>query len=196
MGREIGWASAPSAGADDQILRRVAAGDRQALSELYARHRQTLFRYLLQLTPDHHLAEEILQDTLVAVWQSARSFEGRSSAQTWLLGIARRQAHNTLRRRGVPLADPAELADLPASDPAPEDALLAGAARAELVAALRRLPPIHREVLVLVFVQELSYQEAAQVLGVPVGTVRSRLSHARRALRTLLDVSDTGEEAE
>jgi DNA-directed RNA polymerase specialized sigma24 family protein len=59
---------------------------------------------LLQLTPDYGLAEELLQDTLVAVWKSARSFEGRSSVLTWLIGIARRQAHNTLRQRKIPLA--------------------------------------------------------------------------------------------
>ncbi len=80
---------------DRQLLKDIAGGDRQALSELYARYQRPLFNYLLQLTPDYGLAEELLQDTLVAVWKSACSFEERSSVQTWLIGIARRQAHNT-----------------------------------------------------------------------------------------------------
>src|SRR5579884_129171 len=180
---EISWAAAPPADEDVAALRRIAGGDRQALTELYLRYRLPLFRYLLQLTPDHGLAEELLQDTLVAIWKSARTFEGRSSARTWIFGIARRQAHNTLRQRGLPLADPAELEALTAGDPEPEDAALASAERAELAGALRALAPIHREVLVLTFMQELSYQETAQVLGIPVGTVKSRLNHAKRALR-------------
>jgi RNA polymerase sigma factor (sigma-70 family) len=187
LGREIGWVSTQPADDDLQTIRRIAAGDREALTELYLRYRQPIFRYLLQLTPDRGLAEELLQDTLVAVWRSAQGFAGRSSAQTWLLGIARRQAHNTLRQRGVALADAAELETLPASEPGPEATALASAARAQLASAFDQLAAVHREVLALTFVEGLSYQQIASVLGVPVGTVKSRLSNARRALRTLLD---------
>lgn len=175
---------------DRQIVKRIASGDRQALSELYVRYQRPLFNYLLQLTPDYGLAEELLQDTLVAVWKNARSFEGRSTVQTWLMGIARRQAHNTLRQRKLPLADETELEGLAAADPEPEDFTLASVARDELVTAFRQLPPVQREVLVLTFVQELSYAETATILGVPIGTVKSRLSNARRALRTLLDTRE------
>lgn len=171
---------------DCEIVQRIAIGDRQALSELYVLYQRSLFNYLLQLTPDYGLAEELLQDTLVAVWKSACSFEGRSTVQTWLMGIARRQAHNTLRQRKLPLVDESELATMPATDPEPEDFLLASATRDELVAAFQHLAPVQREVLVLILVQELSYSEVAAILEVPVGTVKSRLSNAKRALRTLL----------
>lgn len=174
--------------ADDRhIVQRIAGGDRQALAELYARYQRPLFNYLLQLTPDYGLAEEILQDTLVAIWKSAKSFEGRSSVSTWLIGIARRQAHNTLRQRKLPLVDEAVLTDLPAADPEPEEFTLASIERDELVAAFRQLAPMHREILALTFIQELSYQETAQVIGVPLGTVKSRLSNAKKALRALLE---------
>jgi RNA polymerase sigma factor (sigma-70 family) len=177
--------------ADDvRLIRRIACGDRQALAELYACYQRTLFAYLLQFTPDYGLAEELLQDTLVAVWKSARSFEERSSVLTWLIGIARRQAHNTLRQRKLPAADISALEDLPAPDLEPEAFALASVERDELVRAFRRLAPVHREVVVLIFVQELSYQEAATVLEVPIGTVKSRLNHARRALRALLDAKE------
>ncbi len=174
--------------ADDcEIVKRVAQGDRQALAELYGRYQRPLFHYLLQLTPDYGLAEEMLQDTLVAVWKSARSFEARSSVLTWLIGIARRQAHNTLRRHRLPFADESDLLELPANDPEPEEFALASVERDELVAAFRQLAPVHREILTLTFVQELSYQETAQALGVPLGTVKSRLSNAKKALRVLLE---------
>jgi len=175
---------------DRQLLKDIAGGDRQALSELYTRYQRPLFNYLLQLTPDYGLAEELLQDTLVAVWKSACSFEERSSVQTWLIGIARRQAHNTLRQRKPSLADESELEGIAATEPEPEDFTLATVARDELVAAFKQLAPVHREVLVLIFVQELAYAEAATILGVPVGTVKSRLSNARRALRSLLDARE------
>ncbi|HLX57454.1 MAG TPA: sigma-70 family RNA polymerase sigma factor [Ktedonobacteraceae bacterium] len=170
-----------------QIVRSIAAGDREALAELYCNYQRTLFKYLLQLTPDYGLAEEILQDTLVAVWKSAYRFEGRSSLKTWLIGIARRQAHNTLRQRRLPLSDETQLEGLVAKDPEPEAFTLASFASDELAAAFRELAPLHREVLVLVFVQELSYQEVASILETPVGTVKSRICNARRALRALLD---------
>jgi len=178
---------------DQQILKRIAVGDRQALSELYVRYQRPLFNYLLQLTPDYGLAEELLQDTLVAVWKSARSFEGRSSVLTWLFGIARRQAHNTLRQRKLPLVHEGELEGLAATEPEPEDFTLASVARDELVEAFKQLAAVHREVLALIFVQELSYEETAKALNIPLGTVKSRLCNAKRILRTLLI---TREEAE
>ncbi len=188
--QEVGWMATRPLADDVQLVRRIGRGDRQALSELYARYQRVLFAYLLQLTPDYGLAEELLQDTLVAIWKSAQSFEGRSSVLTWLIGIARRQAHNTLRQRHVALTDLSEIESMPASDLEPEEVALADVAREELVAAFRRLAPVHREVLLLVFVQELSYQETATILDIPVGTVKSRLSNARRALRAILDAKE------
>jgi RNA polymerase sigma-70 factor (ECF subfamily) len=76
---------------------------------------------------------------------------------------------------------------LPATDPEPEEFTLASVERDELIAAFRQLAPAYREILALTFVQELSYQEAAQVLGIPLGTVKSRLSNAKKALRTQLE---------
>src|ERR1700687_2669218 len=134
--------------ADSELLQRIAAGNRQALAELYARYQRTLFNYLLQLTPDYGLAEEMLQDTFVAVWKSAHNFERRSAVQTWLFGVARRQPHNTLRQRKLPLADESTLHAMPSIDPEPEEALLASATRDELAAAFTHLSLVHREVLV------------------------------------------------
>lgn len=156
------------------------------MSELYDRFGRPLFGYLLTLSQDRQLAEEILQDTLVAVWRGAGSYAGRSSVKTWIFGVCRRQAHNTLRRHNLPLADEDKLAALPASDPGPEDVLLADVEQRELSGRLDGLAPLHREALILFFFQGLSYEESAEVAGVPVGTIKSRLSSAKRALRDLL----------
>jgi RNA polymerase sigma factor (sigma-70 family) len=171
---------------DRDLLVQTGAGDRQALTELYTRYRGAIFAYLLRLTPDQYLAEDLLQETFVAVWKSAASFAGRSTVKTWLIGVAHRQAHNVLRRRPQPLADEAELAVVAARDPEPEDAALASATREELLAAIARLSLAHRETLALAFGQELSAAEIAEALDIPIGTVRSRLRDAKRLLRAAL----------
>lgn len=188
--REATWVSDRLVDPERQVLDRVARGDRDAFAELYARNQATLFRYLIHITGDAGLAEEVLQDTLVAAWQGAVAFEGRSTVQTWLIGIARRQAHNRLRRRTLPLVDESALELAIASEAEPEDAALASVEREELAAAIRALATVHREVLALAFVNGLSYREMAQVLAIPEGTVKSRLSNAKRALRALLESSE------
>jgi RNA polymerase sigma-70 factor (ECF subfamily) len=120
---------------------------------------------------------------------SAGSFVGRSTVKTWLIGVAHRQAHNVLRRRSESLADEAELAQLAATDPGPENAALAQAKREELLVAISQLSLAHRETLALAFGQEMPAAEIAEALGVPVGTVRSRLRDAKRLLRAALSVT-------
>jgi RNA polymerase sigma-70 factor (ECF subfamily) len=169
------------------VLARMAAGERDALAELYARHRGSLLAYLRSLVPDPGLAEEVLQDTLFAAWTGAAGYGGRASVRVWLLGIARRRAHDAVRRRTIHAVEDSVLEAFPTPDPEPESLAMAGADRETLRDALGRLSPLHREVLVLNFVQELSYRDIAQVLNVPIGTVMSRLHHAKRALRAELE---------
>jgi RNA polymerase sigma-70 factor (ECF subfamily) len=173
--------------AEWSVVARMAAGERAALSELYASHRGALLAYLRSLVGDPGLAEEVLQDTLYAAWVGAAGYGQRSSVRVWLLGIARRRAHDTLRRRVIHAVGSGELETLPDPDPEPESLALASADRDVLRAALTRLRPMHREVLVLNFMQELPYRDIAEVLGVPIGTVMSRLHHAKRALRAELE---------
>lgn len=176
---------------DAHLLQRVARGDRGALATLYERHHRPLFTFLLQHTRDHGLAEELLQDTFVAVWRGAAGFdaqfrEGTASVRAWLTGIARRQSHNTLRRLRLPLADISALDDMAAPDPEPEAWTLTLSTRDELLDAFERLPLHYREIAVLALVQDYSYAEMAAILDVPLGTVKSRLAAAKSLLRTLL----------
>jgi RNA polymerase sigma-70 factor (ECF subfamily) len=179
---------------DAELVRRIARSERSALEALYVRHQTALFRYLLHFTSDRGAAEELLQDTLVAVWKNAQSFGGRSSVAAWLFGIARRRAFKRLRRRGPEHVELEAAAGVADSEPDPETALLAQVERAQLVEAVGRLAAMHQEILLLAFVQQLSYAEIAEVLGVPVGTVKSRLHAAKRALRDGLGAIDKDED--
>jgi RNA polymerase sigma-70 factor (ECF subfamily) len=186
----------PAADRARGLVERMAAGDRAALEELYTRESAALFAYVRLFTAERELAEEIVQDTFVAVWRGASGFAGRASVRSWLFAIARRRAADALRRprlRVVP-EDAAAFAELPSSAPSPEDLAIAAATRQELKDALGRMNPIHREALELTFAYGLSYQELAEVLGIPLGTVKSRLNHAKRALRVLM--ADAADEAE
>jgi RNA polymerase sigma factor (sigma-70 family) len=190
MARERALGSESGGDSDSRIIARIAAGDREALAELYREWRRPLFAYLVQLTAgDTGMAEEILQDVLVAVWKNAGMFAGRSTARTWLIGIARRQAHNTLRRRTLPRAPLEEMASMPGGGPGPESQAIATAERAEVAAALAMLPLGQREILHLTFGQDLSYAEIAAVLDIPLGTVKSRLNSAKQAMRGLLSAA-------
>ncbi|MCS7173155.1 MAG: sigma-70 family RNA polymerase sigma factor [Armatimonadetes bacterium] len=142
-------------------------------------------RYFLRMVGDGDAAEELVCETMAAVWKSASRFRGEARASSWIFGIAHRRALDFLRRqpRQVSLGDAGAL---PAQmDPEEE------AERADLVErvrkALSQLSPEHREVVHLVFDAGLSYQEVAEVLGVPVNTVKTRMFHARQKLRGLLE---------
>lgn len=191
--KRIAWMSATADDDDARLLAAVGAGDRQALTDLYLRYRDLLFRYLLRLAPQREVAEDLLQDTFVAVWRSASGFAGRSSVQTWLIGVAHRQAHNTLRQRHAPTASLAELENAPSPEPDPMQRALAVDARGELLAAIDQLSLAHREVIALSFGAGLSAQEIATALDIPIGTVRSRLRDAKRALRGFLGAEMEGQ---
>lgn len=163
------------------VLARVSEGDTGALGELYERYGEPLFAFLFRLAGDRGTAEEILQDTLLAVWRSAGTFQSRSKVSTWLFGVARRQAHNRLR--GLPPPAAAEPRDRADARPGPEELAVGGD---WLQAALAALPLAQREVVVLHFLDDLAQQEIAEVLGIPVGTVKSRLHQARAKLRESL----------
>jgi RNA polymerase sigma factor (sigma-70 family) len=167
---------------DEALLERIASGDAAALSLLYQRHGARLFAFLHRYARDRMVAEELLQDTLLAVWRSADRYAGRSGVRTWLFGVAWRQARDRLRARRpeeVPLDGAAAFVD-PA--PGPPEWAIASAHGEAIVAALDGLPAHHREVLALAFAAQVPHREIAEVLGVPVGTVKSRLHHARQAL--------------
>lgn len=160
----------------------VAAGDADALRLLYERHAVAMLRLIRRLTSRHALAEEILQEAWLAVWRSAGTYRCEGAVRAWLLGVARRQAHNTLRRPEPPTTDVADALGVPDPGPDVEERVFKAAEEEELIAAVKELPDHLREVLSLVLVDDLPYSQVAAILGVPTGTVKSRMSAARRQL--------------
>ena len=177
----------PDSVPDELLLARIAAGDAEALSVLFRRRQQNVYRFALHLTGSAALADDVTQDVFIAVIKDAGRFEaGRATVAAWLCGIARNHVRRRLEadRTATGLDDENLEAALPVvhSDP------LADLTQAERLESLNRavlsLPLRYREVVVLCDLQEMAYVEAAAALGCAVGTVRSRL-HRGRALLTL-----------
>lgn len=172
---------------DTLVLARVAKHDHEALAEVYARFQRPLFRYLFHLLGQKELAEDVLQEVMVIVWQKAYTFHGTGTAAGWLFGIAHHQAFKALRRDAH-----ATLLDLEAAGNLADEAadleadLLRQTTYEEIAQALACLTPEHREVLELAFFQDFACKEIAAIVGIPLGTVKSRLSYARRALKVAL----------
>jgi RNA polymerase sigma-70 factor (ECF subfamily) len=172
---------------DAELLRLIGLGDEAAMTEFYRRHGRVVLAQILLVTGERALAEEIVQDTMLAIWQGASSFRGESSVRSWVIAIARRRTRDRLRGRRLRVVDDALLADQPSSAPGPELTALDRAELADVTDSIRELTPPHREVLGLVFGSGLSLPEVADVLEIPVGTVKSRLFAARAALGRILN---------
>ena len=167
---------------DDLLLDRLRAGDPQAADALVDRWFDDVYRFLRHLTRHAQEAEDLAQETLLRAMRGAGKFDSRAGLRTWLHAIAYREFLAWRRGRRLLVAlDPRR----GSADPR-FDALLD---RERLLAALGRLSPKVAAAFLLVEVQELTYDEAATVLNVPVGTVRSRLYEARQRLRVLLTES-------
>lgn len=166
------------------LLARVATGDEEALRQLYALFRPPLRRYLWhQLGGDSAAVEDVLQDTFVAIWRTAGAFRGDAKVATWVYQIARYQSLHTRRRAArassQSLLDEDEAEELTNHAPSCEDEVVD---RLALAGALSQLSRKHREALELVFLHGFTLEEVALILDVPLGTVKSRVSYARRAL--------------
>ena len=170
---------------------RIAAGDDRAFDELYQLYAPAVYTYLLRLVNETSVAEELLQEVFLAVWRSADRFRAEATVKTWLLRIAHHQAVSWLRRhRQVSSLD--EAAEVAAEDDHFDERLVRAWQADRVRAALTQLSPKHRAVIELAFGQDLPYQEIAQIVDCPVGTVKSRMSYALRHLTAVLDEQSEG----
>ena len=185
---------------DDELVRRTAAGDADAFGTLYRRKRPDVYRFVLHMTADPGVAEDVVQDAFMTVMRDAGRFDpARGAVTPWLCGIAKNHLRQRLARdrRLEPLAHDEEPT---AATSAQEPETLGGLIRAEQLEWLRRavlsLPLRYREVVVLCDLEELSYQDAADSLSCAVGTVRSRLHRGRALLAAKLTAAVAGRREE
>lgn len=169
---------------DIALMARVVARDLAAFETLYRIYDARLARFLGLMIARRTIVEEVLNDTMLVVWNRAATYNHQSKVSTWIFAIAYRTALKALHRHDEPLADPT---DEPMADqPGPEQHLTDGETRAALTHALDMLSSEHRSVLVLTYFHDLPYAEIAQIMSCPIDTVKTRVFHARRRLRALL----------
>lgn len=191
----LSWRKKPGDLVDTDLIAAIAAGDEQALERLYRRYFRKLTGFAVRITERTEIAEEVAMDTLMAVWRGAKGYEGRSRPSTWLFGIAYRIALKARRhaRKGPDTVDTDFVDDIP--DAGSEKTLENMFLSHQLARAMHRLTPEHRAVIQLTYYYGYSYPEISEILDCPVGTVKSRMSHARaRLAHFLIDVQDGSEE--
>lgn len=174
--------------ADRHLIREIAAGNEDALRALYETYGARMVALALRITGDPFSAEEAVQESLVAAWQGARRYRGESRLIVWLLGIVHHKALNQVRgrMRSAQTALEEGPQEPPDSAPTPDEQAALSDRRSQVQAGLQTLSPEHRLTLELVFYQGLTLNEAAEVCGCPVGTVKSRLNSAKASLRGAL----------
>src|SRR5438477_555218 len=160
---------------DEALLARVARGDHAALGELYDRHGRVAYGLALRVVRDQALAEDAVQEAFLSVFRSAGSFAPeRGTPKTWLLTLVHRRAVDVVRRQQRAAGEPLELVEPGAGEATDEEAAVREQRRA-VQAALRRLTPDQREALELAYYGGYTQSEVAERLGVPLGTVKSRM---------------------
>ena len=171
---------------DEQVLEAVGRGDHDALGTLYDRFGRLAYGLAFRILRDQSLAEDAVQEAFLAVWRSADAYKReRAKPSTWILTVVHRRAVDLVRREERRRGEPLEAAPEPTSGPADEDATLR-ARRAAVQAALTELPDDQRRALELAYYGGLTQSELAERLGVPLGTVKSRMFAGLGRLRELL----------
>jgi RNA polymerase sigma-70 factor (ECF subfamily) len=170
---------------DLELLAATAAGGSTAFETLYARYERRVYNYVCTFVRQPALAEEVVIDTMMAVWNGARGFTQTSRVSTWILGIARHKALDAVRKTkthldAAPLDQAAEIAD---TAEAALDSIDRNCQAQLMLRAIARLSPDHQEILRLAFYEELPYEDIAALLSIPDNTVKTRVFYAKQQLR-------------
>ncbi len=183
MTNQVGNIVNPENEEELKLLKLVATGDRSALTRLYLLYHARLFKFVFRLTRSYATADEIVNDTMLVVWDKAASFRGDSKVSTWIFGIAYKQTMRRVTRKQLRLSPLTDL-DNAGHD---HDAIMEN--EDWVRQGLHTLPAAQKLTVVLVFYMGLTYQETADITGCPVNTVKTRMFHARRKLKKFLSAS-------
>ena len=177
---------------DVELVERHRCGDARAFNEVYARFEEMVFNLAFRLSGNYEEAADLTQEIFLRIYRHLGSFGGRSSLKTWIYRIAVNHCRDRLSRwrpLTQPLGDDPSEGEVAYADPArgPEELAVAADEGRRVAEGLARLAPAFREAVVLRDIEGLSYEEIADVLGVRIGTVRSRIARGRDQLRVLLE---------
>jgi RNA polymerase sigma-70 factor (ECF subfamily) len=174
---------------DLALLTGIRSGNRAALKTLYVKYYPRLLRFIYRITGQLELAQEGINDTMLVVWRDSGAFQGRSTVATWIMGIAYRKAlslHRDARRRSERQLDVEDFDEWIERSGAAERPRDSTEIRDLLTRAIFQLSPDQRAVVELTYFYGCSYKEIAEIVSCPVNTVKTRMFHARRKLKTLL----------
>ncbi|MCH9807158.1 MAG: sigma-70 family RNA polymerase sigma factor [Alphaproteobacteria bacterium] len=171
---------------DRQLVKRIANGEKIALQLLFSRHHTRVFRFVDRQVRDASMAEEVTNDVFLDVWRQAGRFEDRSSVTTWLMAMARNKALSALRKRRDGQLDEDYARRIPDEADDSEVRLQKTDKADALATVIARLSLEHRTVIDLVYYQEMSISQVAEVLAIPANTVKTRVFHARKKLAGMM----------
>ncbi len=196
----------PEEPTDEELLARIRAGEREWFGPLVRKYERELFGYLRRYVGDADLAADVFQNTFLAIFRKIAQYEPGRAARPWIYTIATHQAIDAMRRRArrrdtsalLPTGaddspdDPTQnlFVLLEAPGPSPVDTAELGESRRQVREAVAALPDLLKQVVLLTYFQGLKYQEAAEVLGVPLGTVKSRLHAALAKLTGVMNPTE------
>jgi RNA polymerase sigma-70 factor (ECF subfamily) len=174
---------------DRELVERVAGGDRAAVRLLFMRHHARVYRFAARQTGSEMMADDIANEVFLELWRQAPAFQGRSEVSTWLLGIARFKALSAVRKRKEDAIDEDEAAAIPDTGDTPEVAVMKDDKATALKRMVNALPEEHRTVIDLAYYHAKSVTEIAEVLQIPVATVKTRMFYARKKLGEALQAA-------
>jgi len=174
--------------ADEEIVRRVLAGDKRAFGELVDRHKDKAMTLALRMLKNREEAEEALQDAFVRAYHALPRFEWKASFSTWLYRIVYNVCATFLGRRSQAIQislndEDDQTLDVPSEEPAPDAAYEGREVRAAVREEIEKLPEIYASILTLFFVNDQSYEQIVEVTGLPLATVKVRLFRGRVLLK-------------
>jgi RNA polymerase sigma-70 factor, ECF subfamily len=178
--------SAKLSASDEDLIGRIAQGDRLAMQVLFARHQVRLYRFVLRFVRSQSAAEDVVSEVFLDVWRQADRFERRSAVSTWLLAIARFKALSSMRRKPDEELDEETAGAIEDGSDDPEVSVQKKDKGEALRACLQKLSPEHREVIDLVYYHEQSVEDVARIVGIPEATVKTRMFYARKQMSKLL----------
>jgi RNA polymerase sigma-70 factor, ECF subfamily len=167
---------------DRELVERVARGDRAAVRLLFMRHHARVYRFAARQTGSEMMADDIANEVFLELWRQAPAFEGRSEVSTWLLGIARFKALSALRKKKEEWIGDDDAAAIPDTADTPEIAVMKDDKATALRGMVNALPEEHRTVIDLAYYHAKSVTEIAEILSIPVATVKTRMFYARKKL--------------
>jgi RNA polymerase sigma-70 factor (ECF subfamily) len=177
---------APTELSDKALVQLITNEDKRALKLLYLRHHDRVRRFVMRLTGNESIADDVVNEVFLEAWRHAGEFEGRSQVATWLLSIARFKAISACRHRSESQLDDRTAAVIEDVSDNPSIAMEKRQRSDILQKCLAKLTPIHREVINLIYYQGKKIEEVAQSTGTPINTVKTRMHHARLRMANLL----------